>query len=67
MLRRKIVTLEESVKLRTSLELERDDAVGRVKNIMKQLERVEIECREQKLRVRELKSQLADAAEYKVS
>ena len=66
MLRKKIMVLEESVKLRSSLELERDEATSRAKKLIKQVERLELELADSRMCIKDLKSQLADAAEYKV-
>lgn len=66
MLRKKIMVLEESVKLRTSLELERDESCARSKKLLKQLERLELDLKEARVTIKDLKSQLTDAAEYKV-
>lgn len=66
MLRRKIMVLEESVKLRTTLELERDESCARSRKLMKQVERLELDLKEARVTIKDLKSQLTDAAEYKV-
>lgn len=66
MLRKKILLLEDSVKLRTTLEQERDEAYSRSKKLLKQNERTEIDLKEAKVAIKDLKSQLTDAAEYKV-
>ncbi|CAG7721057.1 unnamed protein product, partial [Allacma fusca] len=65
MLRKKILVLEESVKLRSTLELERDEACSRAKKLMKQLERLDLDVQENRISNKDLKGQLADAAEYK--
>jgi protein subunit release factor B len=67
MLRKKIMILEESVKMRTTLELERDEASSRAKKLMKQVERMETDLRDSRVNIKDVKSQLADAAEYKVN
>ena len=66
MLRKKITILEDSVKLRTSLEMERDESCSRAKKLLKQTERLELDLRDARISIKDLKSQLADAAEYKV-
>lgn len=66
MLRRKITLLEDSIKLRRTLELERDEACSRSKKQIKQIERLEMDLKEARLSLKDLKSQLTDATEYKV-
>jgi len=66
MLRKKITLLEDSMKLRTTLELERDEACSRSKKLLKHVERLELDLKESRISVKDLKSQLADATEYKV-
>ncbi len=66
MLRKKIMVLEESVKMRTTLELERDEALSRARKHIKQIERLELELKEARLNSKDVKGQLADATEYKV-
>lgn len=60
------MVLEESVKLRTTLELERDESCARSRKLMKQVERLELDLKEARVTIKDLKSQLTDAAEYKV-
>lgn len=60
------MVLEDSIKMRTTLELERDEASSRAKKLSKQVERLELELKESRVNVKDVKSQLADAAEYKV-
>ncbi|XP_021945460.1 coiled-coil domain-containing protein 170 [Folsomia candida] len=66
MLRKKIMVLEDSVKMRTTLELERDEALSRARKHIKQIERIELELKEARINLKEMKGQLADATEYKI-
>jgi G:T/U-mismatch repair DNA glycosylase len=66
MLRKKIMVLEESVKMRTTLELERDEALSKARKLIKQVERQDLDLKESRLANKDMRSQLTDAAEYKV-
>ncbi|XP_071453834.1 coiled-coil domain-containing protein 170 [Hetaerina americana] len=67
LLRRKISLQEESTRIRTILEGERDNANLRVKKLLKQVERLQIQLTEERDNVKSLKSQLTDAADYKIT
>jgi G:T/U-mismatch repair DNA glycosylase len=66
MLRKKIMVLEESVKMRTTLELEREEALSKARKLIKQVERQDLDLKESRLANKDMRSQLTDAAEYKV-
>ncbi|XP_063235771.1 coiled-coil domain-containing protein 170 isoform X2 [Bacillus rossius redtenbacheri] len=67
LLRRKLSLQEDGTRARTLLESERDEANLRVKKLLKQVERLQLEVSEARAQTRELKTQLGDAAEYKIS
>lgn len=45
---------------------ERDEALSRARKHIKQIERIELELKEARINLKEMKGQLADATEYKV-
>ncbi|XP_046388712.1 coiled-coil domain-containing protein 170 [Ischnura elegans] len=67
LLRRKISLQEESTRIRSILEGERDNANLRVKKLLKQVERLQLQLTEERDTIKSLKSQLADAADYKIT
>ncbi|CAB3378946.1 Hypothetical predicted protein [Cloeon dipterum] len=67
LLRRKINVQEDNTRIRNLLEGERDEANIRVKKMLKQIDRMQLQLAESRAQVRDLKSQLADATEYKIS
>lgn len=66
LLRRKLTLQEDSTKVKTLLQSERDEANLRVKKLLKQVERLQIQLSDSKAQCRDLNSQLAEAADYKV-
>ncbi|XP_068085256.1 coiled-coil domain-containing protein 170 [Anabrus simplex] len=67
LLRRKLSLQEENGRIRNLLESERDEANMRLKKMVKQVDRLQVQLNEAKAHNRELKTQLADAADYKIS
>ncbi|XP_070168634.1 coiled-coil domain-containing protein 170 isoform X2 [Polyergus mexicanus] len=67
LLRRKLSLQEDSVRMKSLLQSERDEANIRAKKLAKQVERLQIQWSEEKSRNRELSAQLTDAADYKIA
>ncbi|XP_076374595.1 coiled-coil domain-containing protein 170 isoform X3 [Megalopta genalis] len=67
LLRRKLSLQEDSVRIKSLLQTERDEANLRAKKLVKQLERLQAQYTEEKARNRELGSQLTEAADYKIA
>ncbi|KAF4520603.1 hypothetical protein B566_EDAN006014 [Ephemera danica] len=67
LLRRKITLQEDNGRIRSLLEGERDEANIRVKKMLKQADRLQLQLAESRAQIRDLKSQLADSTEYKIS
>ncbi|KAG8232946.1 hypothetical protein J437_LFUL013374 [Ladona fulva] len=65
LLRRKISLQEESTRIRSILEGERDNANLRVKKLLKQVERLQMQITEERETNKSLKAQLTDATDYK--
>lgn len=66
LLRRKLTLQEDTAKTKCLLQNERDESNMRVKKLIKQIDRLQMQLNEAKLQIRELNSQLAEAADYKV-
>lgn len=66
LLRRKLALQEDNTKVKTLLQGERDEAHLRVKKLMKQVDRLQLQLSEAKSQIRDLNAQLAEAADYKV-
>lgn len=58
---------EDSAKVKVALQNERDEANLRIKKLLKQVERLQIQLSDSKAQCRELNAQLAEAADYKVN
>ncbi|XP_015172128.1 PREDICTED: coiled-coil domain-containing protein 170 [Polistes dominula] len=67
LLRRKLSLQEDSVRIKTLLQSERDEANLRAKKLTKQVERTQSQLLEEKSRNRELSAQLTEAADYKIA
>lgn len=67
LLRRKLSLQEESVKMRSLLQNERDEACLRAKKLSKQTDRLQAQILEERSRNRELSAQLTEAADYKIA
>ncbi|XP_029679120.1 coiled-coil domain-containing protein 170 [Formica exsecta] len=67
LLRRKLSLQEDSVRMKSLLQSERDEANIRAKKLTKQVERLQVQLSEEKSRNRELSAQLTDAADYKIA
>ncbi|KAJ8922565.1 hypothetical protein NQ315_007595 [Exocentrus adspersus] len=67
LLRRKLSLQEDNVKTKTILQSERDEANMRVKKLVKQVDRLQLQLSEAKSQIRDLNSQLAEAADYKIT
>ncbi|KAL6437711.1 hypothetical protein ACFW04_004235 [Cataglyphis niger] len=67
LLRRKLSLQEDSVRMKSLLQSERDEANIRAKKLAKQVERLQVQLSEEKSRNRELSAQLAEAADYKIA
>ncbi|CAG9761995.1 unnamed protein product [Ceutorhynchus assimilis] len=67
LLRRKLTLQEDTVKTKCLLQSERDEANSRVKKLVKQVDRLQLQLNEAKMQIRELNSQLAEAADYKIT
>lgn len=66
LLRRKLTLQEESSKMKTILQTERDEALLRGKKLGKQADKLNIQLTDARAQIRDLNSQLAEAADYKV-
>ncbi|XP_020711164.2 coiled-coil domain-containing protein 170 isoform X2 [Athalia rosae] len=67
LLRRKLSLQEDSVRMKNMLQSEKDEANLRVKKLMKQIDRLQIQLTEEKSRNREISTQLTEAADYKIA
>ncbi|GLH16414.1 Uncharacterized protein GBIM_20687 [Gryllus bimaculatus] len=67
LLRRKLALQEENGRIRSMLETERDEANLRAKKVLKQMDRLQLQLNESRNHMRDLKTQLSDAADYKIS
>ncbi|XP_076389822.1 coiled-coil domain-containing protein 170 isoform X2 [Megachile rotundata] len=67
LLRRKLSLQEDSVRMKSLLQSERDEANLRVKKLSKQIDRLQLQLSEEKSRNRELSAQLTEAADYKIA
>ncbi|CAK9830412.1 Coiled-coil domain-containing protein 170 [Anthophora retusa] len=67
LLRRKLSLQEDSVRMKSLLQSERDEANLRVKKLSKQADRLQVQLLEEKSRNRELSAQLTEAADYKIA
>ncbi|KYM77317.1 Coiled-coil domain-containing protein C6orf97 [Atta colombica] len=65
LLRRKLSLQEDSVRMKSLLQSERDEANIRAKKLGKQVDRLQIQLSDEKSRNRELSAQLTEAADYK--
>lgn len=66
LLRRKLSLQEDNTKTKCLLQSERDEANARVKKLIKQVDRLQLQLSEAKSQIRDLNSQLGEAADYKV-
>lgn len=66
LLRRKLALQEDNMKTKCLLQNERDEANMRVKKLVKQVDRLQLQLSDGKSQIRDLNSQLAEAADYKV-
>lgn len=66
LLRRKLALQEDNVKVKAVLQSERDEANVRIKKLLKQVDRLQKQLSEAKSQIRDLNTQLAEAADYKV-
>lgn len=66
LLRRKLALQEDATKAKCMLQSERDEANCRSKKLMKQVDRMQMQLSEVKAQCRDLNSQLAEAADFKV-
>ncbi|XP_077276565.1 coiled-coil domain-containing protein 170 isoform X3 [Temnothorax americanus] len=67
LLRRKLSLQEDSVRVKSLLQSERDEANIRAKKLAKQVERFQVQLSDEKSRNRELSAQLTEAADYKIA
>ncbi|XP_066146450.1 coiled-coil domain-containing protein 170 isoform X3 [Euwallacea fornicatus] len=67
LLRRKLSLQEDTAKSKCLLQSERDEANIRVKKLVKQVDRLQLQLSEAKSQIRDLNSQLAEAADYKIT
>nr|XP_022903499.1 coiled-coil domain-containing protein 170 [Onthophagus taurus] len=67
LLRRKLSLQEDNAKAKCLLQSERDEASIRIRKLMKQLEKVQIQFADSKSQIRELNAQLAEAADFKIT
>lgn len=67
LLRRKLALQEDNTKTKCLLQNERDEANVRVKKLVKQVDRLQLQLSEAKGQIADLNSQLAEAADYKVN
>lgn len=66
LLRRKLNLQEDNIKNKCLLQNERDEANVRVKKLIKQVDHLQVQLSEAKSQIRDLNSQLAEAADFKV-
>lgn len=67
LLRRKLSLQEDSVRVKSMLQSERDEANLRAKKLSKQIDRLQMQLNDEKARNRELSAQLTEAADYKIA
>ncbi|XP_043480201.1 coiled-coil domain-containing protein 170 isoform X2 [Leptopilina heterotoma] len=67
LLRRKLSLQEDSVRVKSMLQSERDEANLRAKKLSKQIDRLQMQANDEKARNRELSAQLTEAADYKIA
>ncbi|XP_049825664.1 coiled-coil domain-containing protein 170 [Aethina tumida] len=67
LLRRKLSLQEDNTKTKCLLQNERDEANLRVKKLVKQVDRLQLQLTEAKSQLRDVNSQLAEAADYKIT
>lgn len=67
LLRRKVSLQEDNMKVKCLLQTERDEASLRSKKLSKQVDRLQLQLTEAKAQCRDLNTQIAEAAEYKVN
>ncbi|XP_068907810.1 coiled-coil domain-containing protein 170 isoform X2 [Tenebrio molitor] len=67
LLRRKLALQEDNMKTKCLLQNERDEANMRVKKLVKQVDRLQLQLSDGKSQIRDLNSQLAEAADYKIT
>ncbi|XP_017798067.1 PREDICTED: trichohyalin [Habropoda laboriosa] len=67
LLRRKLSLQEDSVRMKSLLQSERDEANLRARKLSKQTDRLQVQLSEEKSRNRELGAQLTEAADYKIA
>ncbi|XP_054261077.1 coiled-coil domain-containing protein 170-like isoform X2 [Macrosteles quadrilineatus] len=67
LLRRKLNLHEDHCKVRSLLEAERDDANQRVKKLVKQADKLQLDLNDARAEIRDLKLQLGEAADYKTT
>lgn len=66
LLRRKLTLQEDSTKMKTILQTERDESLLRNKKLGKQVDKLNLQLSDARAQIRDLNSQLAEAADYKV-
>ncbi|XP_045480257.1 coiled-coil domain-containing protein 170 [Harmonia axyridis] len=67
LLRRKLNLQEDNMKNKCILQSERDEANARIKKLIKQVDHLQVQLSEAKSHIRDLNSQLAEAADYKIT
>ncbi|XP_044733617.1 coiled-coil domain-containing protein 170 [Chrysoperla carnea] len=67
LLRRKLSLQEDNLKVKCLLQTERDEANIRAKKLQKQVDRLQLQLTDAKAQIRDLNSQLAEAADYKIT
>ncbi|XP_048517706.1 coiled-coil domain-containing protein 170 isoform X3 [Dendroctonus ponderosae] len=67
LLRRKLSLQEDNTKTKCLLQSERDEANARIKKLIKQVDRLQLQLSEAKSQIREMNSQLSEAADYKIT
>ncbi|XP_056648311.1 coiled-coil domain-containing protein 170 [Diorhabda sublineata] len=66
LLRRKLSLQEDNTRAKCLIQNERDEANLRVKKLVKQVDRLQMQLAEAKSQIRDLNAQLAEAADYKI-
>lgn len=66
LLRRKLSIQEDNNRVKCILQNERDEANDRIKKLIKQSDRLQLQLSEAKSQIRNLNSQLAEATDFKV-
>ncbi|XP_072393858.1 coiled-coil domain-containing protein 170 [Diabrotica undecimpunctata] len=66
LLRRKLSLQEDNTRTKCLIQNERDEANLRVKKLVKQVDRLQLQLAEAKSQIRDLNAQLAEAADYKI-